>query len=430
MRPLFRIFCLVILVIFSACGSDDGGNPGPQPEIDIEVTAVQAIDSENSGDASDIKVSFKIPQDESSVDHYRVFVVKTSATGGFDLATAQTIPARSFVRIDKTGSAISTNLSATALDSDGGAVVESVSYRIFILSVGITGVEGVLSSASAQLTLAKTDIVEILAELPIGLGGLVVDADGNIYSADFGASLSSPPGTSLYKITPEGSASLFASGFTGASGNTIGPDGNIYQSNIGNGLISKVTMAGQVSGFVSAMKSPVGLVFDPAGNLYVCNCGDNTVKKVTPALEVTTFASGSIFSCPNGIAIDETGNLYVANFGNGRVVKITPDGTASGLATLPGSNNGHLTYFEGRLYVVAIQANQVYEVTLGGATSIVVGSGARGHREGAAQQAELSLPNDLGFSPDGKFLYINDGKPTAGGLFKPSYIKKVRLEKD
>ncbi len=430
MKLISRIIALAILVIFSACGSSDGGDPTPEPTIDIAVRTILVSDSENNANASDIKVSFKIPFDETSVDHYRVFVVKTSGASAFDLAAAEAVAAGSYLRINKTGSAISTSLSENTLDSSGEAIVEARSYTVFVLSVGTTDVEGVLTKASTNLTLAKTDILEIFAELPIGTGGVIVDADGNVYSADFGASLSSAPGTSLYKITPAGEASLFASGFTGASGNTIGPDGNIYQSNIGNGQISKVTMAGEVTGFVSGMSSPVGLVFDAAGNLYVCNCGDNTIKKVTPALQVTTFASGTIFNCPNGIAIDNTGNLYVANFGNGRVIKITPEGASSTLATLPGSNNGHLTFFGGSLYVVARGANQIYKVSLGGATSLLVGNGTRGHGEGAALQGELSLPNDLGFSPDGKFLYINDGKPTAGALFKPSYIKKVRLEKN
>ncbi|NIR96457.1 MAG: T9SS type A sorting domain-containing protein [Gammaproteobacteria bacterium] len=78
------------------------------------------------------------------------------------------------------------------------------------------------------------------------------------------------------------------------------------------------------------------------------------------------------------------------------------------MATIPGGNNGHMTYANGRLYVVARCANQVYEVTLDGQISLLAGSGARGNDDGPALQATFSLPNGIAPSPDGDTLYIND----------------------
>ena len=222
-----------------------------------------------------------------------------------------------------------------------------------------------MKAATKRITLAQTDISEILAEMPIGTGGITVDADGNIYCADFGASLTSSPGTVLYKVTPEGETSVFATGFNGASGNTIGPDGNIYQSNIVSGEISKVTMDGTVTTYATGLTSPVGLVFDSSGNLYATDCGDGTIKKIAPDGTVTVFSSGSSLACPNGITIDENDNLYVANFGFSTVLKITPDGTPSVLANLPGNSNAHLTYRNGALYVTARVANLIYKITPG-----------------------------------------------------------------
>ncbi len=435
MKRLF--YAPFILLLFStlACGSDDGDGGGKQP-LTIGISFVTALDVENQGNASDIAVTFSPSENEASVTEYRVILVKNTAVANFDLMAANALVSTRYHPIAKTGSAINTGLSASLQDSDGDAIVEGTAYRVLVLTVadGTTVTENHLFLSGTSLTLAKTDILETITELPIGTGGVVVDAAGNVYCADFGRSLSGPPGNSLYKITPEGQVSVFATGFVGASGNTIGADGNIYQSNIQGGTVSQVTPEGQVSLYASGMSGPVGVIFDPEGNLYVANCSDNTVKKVTPEGNVSIFASGTIFSCPNGIAIDEDGNLYVANFSNASVVKITPEGQSSIFASLPGNNNGHITFFRNKLYVVARAANQIYELDLQGNSTLIAGSGLRGHMDGPALLGTLSLPNDLGFSPDGKYLYVNDTKPVLGtpasSDIQPTFLKRVRLERE
>ena len=269
--------------------------------------------------------------------------------------------------------------------------------------------------------------VEILAELPIGTAGIVVDNDGNIYSADFGLSSDSGNESSIYKITPEGDVSVFATGFIEASGNTIGPDGNIYQSDFSSGRVSVVSPDGSISTYAGGMGSPVGLTFDSSGNLYVANCGGNTIRKVTPSGEVSTLVRGSLFNCPNGITADLDGNLYVANFRNSNIIKITPDGTPSVFGTTPG-NNGHILFFENSLYVVARNANQIYQLSLDGELTLLAGTGNRGHNTGPTLGAEFSLPNDIGFSPDGAFIYVNDAVQLTGVPVAPSYLKRIRIE--
>lgn len=433
MKRFFQSF-LVLICLTLACSSDDGDGGGPS--ISIGISFVTALDVENNGDASDIEVAFNPSENEASVTEYRVILVKGTAAGSFDLMAANALGSTSYHRVAKTGSAINTGLSALLQDSDGDAIVEGTTYRVLVLTVadGTTVSENHLFLSGSSLTLAKTDILETITELPIGTGGVVVDAAGNVYCADFGRSLSGPPGTSLYKITPEGQVSVFATGFVGASGNTIGADGNIYQSNIQGGTVSKVTPEGQVSTYASGMSGPVGVIFDQAGNLYVANCSDNTVRKVSPEGDVSVFASGTMFNCPNGIAIDSGGNLYVANFSNASVVKVTPQGQSSVLTNLPGNNNGHIAFFRNRLYVVARAANQIYELDLQGNATLIAGSGVRGHTDGPALLGTLSLPNDLGFSPDGKYLYVNDSKPVTGtpstSDIQPTFLKRIRLERE
>ena len=208
--------------------------------------------------------------------------------------------------------------------------------------------------------------VEVFStELDGGAGGLEVDAEGNVYCADFGAALGGgPPGTRVYRLDPDGIETVWATGFRGASGNAIGPDGSFFQSNIGASTISRIAPDGEHTEFLNEMlRSPVGIVIDAEGTLFVANCGSAQIVEVSPEGEAQLFAGGPLLSCPNGITIDPEHNLYVCNFNNGDVLKIDLFGAISRLATLPGNNNGHLTYHEGALYVVARSAHQIYRVT-------------------------------------------------------------------
>ena len=259
-------------------------------------------------------------------------------------------------------------------------------------------------------------------------GGVCVDADGYVYVADFGITLGNSNGTNVFKIDPHtGDATVFATGLLGASGNSFGPDGSLFQSNIAGGRISRITPDGQVSTFTSTnIFGPVGVAVDPEGNVFSTNCANAnpSITKTTPAGVSTIFSSGPRFNCPNGLTIDDEGNLYTCNFGNGWVVKITPDGAASNLAFIPGGignsagNNGHLTFANGKLYVVARCANQIFEVRISdGQATRLAGSGARGNQDGPALQATFSIPNGIRASRTGDTLYVNDAVDLTGGCF-------------
>lgn len=248
-------------------------------------------------------------------------------------------------------------------------------------------------------------------------GGVSVDVRGDIYVADFGILLNNANGTQVHKVLRDGSVSVFANGLRGASGNDFDSQGNLFQSNIAGGFVSKITPAGLVSTFASSnINGPVGCVVDAQDNVYVTNCAQGGgITKITPSGQTSIFSQSSLFNCPNGLTIDDSGTLYTCNFGNGDVIKITPGGVASRLATIPGNNNGHLTFANGMLYVVARCANQIYKVSLEGAVQLLAGSGGRGNLNGPALQATFSIPNGIAASPDGDTLYVNDAVPTTGG---------------
>lgn len=275
--------------------------------------------------------------------------------------------------------------------------------------------------------------VETLADdIDGGTGGLAIDPDGNLYTADFGWRLGGrgKGGDKVFKVDPKGNVSLFCREMRGASGNARDQAGNLYQSSIGGNFISRVSPEGKVEVFVrTGLRNPVGITIDSDGNLFVCSCGGNSIQKITPEGVVSDFCKSKLLNCPNGITMAPDGNFYVANFSNGDVIRIDAEGQASRLATLPGKNNGHLTCHAGQLFVVARKANQIYRVTLDGKATAFVGSGERGKADGAPLEATLSLPNDIVVSQDGRYMYVNETSPIHGDhrILGPTRIRRIEL---
>lgn len=270
----------------------------------------------------------------------------------------------------------------------------------------------------------------LVASLPAGAGGLEVDAQGNIYTGDFGPTVSQGNGSDVYRVDPtDGSFAVFATGIVGASGNAFDAQGNLLQAGIGSGNLSRIDPDGVVETFATGFTSPVGVTLAANGDVFVANCGANSVSRVSPAGDVTTHAASGLLDCPNGITAASDGNLYVSNFGDGWVVRITPDGTVTRFAEIPGGSNAHILFGNGRLYVAGRARPRLYELSLTGTLTILAGTGTRGISDGPALQATLSIPNDLALSPDGSILYFNDVARTTGGtgVVNPTMIRLVRL---
>jgi sugar lactone lactonase YvrE len=262
-------------------------------------------------------------------------------------------------------------------------------------------------------------------------GGVAVGPDGNAYVADFGATLPGNGGNTLYRVEPDGTTTVFATGFVGASGNAFDSEGNLYQSNIGGNRISKVTPNGAVTTYASTgIVAPVGVTVDASGNVYNTNCQNpGRISITTPQQVTATFVQSALMSCPNGLTMDGDGNLYTANFNDGRIVKITPQGVASVLVTLPGGN-GHLTFANGRLYVCN-WTGRIYEVTLDGQSRVFAGTGVFGTQDGSAQpgpgdRATFYRPNGISASVTGDTLYVNQSTRVVGGIqLHPNVVRMI-----
>ncbi len=254
-----------------------------------------------------------------------------------------------------------------------------------------------LSTLQAQGTRVRT----VVDSVEGSVGGVAVDRLGAIYVADFRET--------VWKVEPDGRARVFATGFYGASGNTIDAQGNLFQSNFSGQYVSKVDRWGHHEIYAdTGFAGPVGITSDPDGSFYVANCRNNTISKILPDRSVTTFAESTLLNCPNGITRAQDGHLYIVNFSDGRMLKITPSGEVTEFATLPGGGNGHVAIARGALYATSFQGQRVYRVSFDGEVTLFAGTGATGEQNGPADQATFSWPNGIATGPQGDRLFIND----------------------
>ena len=279
--------------------------------------------------------------------------------------------------------------------------------------------------------------------------GVEVDAVGNVYVADYGNNL-------IRKITSEGLVSTLAGStrgfkdgsgrsaqFHGPAGVALDAEGNVYVADYGNNLIRKITSEGLVStlagstegfrdgsGTSAQFHGPYGVALDAEGNVYVADEYNHRIRKITPEGLVSTlagstegFRDGDItsaqFNFPSGVALDSEGNVYVADYGNDLIRKITPEGLVS---TFTGSTRGFRDGVgtsaqfnfpsdvevdaEGNVYVADESNNLIRKITSEGLVSTLAGS-IWGFRDGSGKSAEFNYPYGVAVDAVGNVYVAN-----------------------
>jgi sugar lactone lactonase YvrE len=171
--------------------------------------------------------------------------------------------------------------------------------------------------------------------------GIVVDASGNIYVADY----------THYRINKYNSSGVFQGWRGGIFTSPTGGDAGCNGATVGTytpgwckgGTGSATTVDG-------AVNSPQGMTIDSSGNIYVADSGNARVNKydssgaILGAIRTTInyypwhrstaesrlgVGEGMLYS-PTGLMLDSSGNLYVANRDGYRINKYDSSGTSQG----------------------------------------------------------------------------------------------------
>ncbi|HEX3978455.1 MAG TPA: hypothetical protein VHW96_19455 [Solirubrobacteraceae bacterium] len=271
---------------------------------------------------------------------------------------------------------------ASGLNAPSGVAVDRSSGDVYIADTGNHEVKqlspgGALSVIAGTGTAGTPTAGAATASDLGGPSGLAVDSAGNLYIADGGAS-----GNPLVeKVSPGGTLSILAgSGASGTplagsathsplrspTGVAVDAGGNVFVADTGASLVLKVTPAGLLSIFAgktgqagaatanvvatsSKLNAPTGLATDAAGNLYIADTSNNRVEEVTPADRISFFAGSgaagapsygvsallSPLSGPAAVAVAGDGRAYVANATHATVDRIAPALPDLGAAPTP-----------------------------------------------------------------------------------------------
>jgi sugar lactone lactonase YvrE len=244
-----------------------------------------------------------------------------------------------------------------------------------------------------------------LLHLLVTIAGLaevfVPVAEGDLYEADFSSN-------TIFKFTPDGTKSVFASGLGGPYSLAFDSSANLFVADYNSGTVFKLTPAGTKSTFASGLNRPIGLAFDSSGNLFVADQFSNTIFKFTPAETKSVFASG--LGGPVGLAFDSSGNLFEADFGSGAIFKFTPDGTKSPFASGLSGPVGPAFDSSGNLFVADYNSGSIFKFTPAG-TKSTFASG-------------LSNPAGLAFDSSGNLFVADQGSGTIF-IFTPAGTKST-----
>jgi len=336
------------------------------------------------------------------------------------------------------------NYTVTAYNSSGGASA--------VLNIVVNGPLPIISYSSPQtytINNAITPLVPVsglvttagyansLTNFATGFSnprGIAIDAQGNVFIADFGSK--------LVKKFPVGGGTpvTITSGAVGPVGVAVDYAGNVYVADYTQNTIIKVPAGGGSPTTISSGYGAItGIAADASGNVYSPDYATGVVKKIPPGGGATvTIASG--FTNPSGIAVDSLGNVYISDYTTSLITKIPPGG---GTPTTLGSGfhnpYGLTVDASGNVFVADYNHDSMTEIPVGGGAPVSLNFsfntvvGAVVDAAGDVIVADYGNPAVLEIKPNGGF-YLNtplpaglnfsnatgtiSGTPTVAGLAK------------
>jgi sugar lactone lactonase YvrE len=234
--------------------------------------------------------------------------------------------------------------------------------------------------------------------------GIVFDSAGNLYVAGDGGV--------LWKVTPGGVATEFASGVPGFQLD-IAPSGDIFSVGGDGTDVQRITSDGQVSVYATGLTRVCDLAVSPVtGDVYVYDMNASAIYRANPDGTVTLLTSGLMYDWTY-LTFSPDGELYDTELS----IISTVDGTRTELTWAKDSwANLHPSDIafdsQGRLVAVDVTYNHVVRFDLDAETIEVIWLGMGNSR-------------GLAVAPGGGGVYLGINHPCADGQGRV-----VRIEED
>jgi hypothetical protein len=276
--------------------------------------------------------------------------------------------------------------------------------------------------------------------------GLAIDASGNLYFSDTGnrrvrrintaGTISTVAGNGA-RLTSGDNGLAVQAGFASVGGLAVDATGNLYVADGSSHRVRKVrtdgvivTVAGTgVAGYAgdngaatnAQLNQPAGIDVDAAGNLFIADKNNSAIRKVSTTGTMTTvFARAIMF--PINVAVDASGAVYTGDINEctllrwnaGTVTKVA--GTANtcgyagdgGMATsaVIGAADGIDFDASGNVFFVDADAARVRRVAAG-FIATVAGTGGNVADGSAAMGAPLSAGFSVAVESDGGVVFAD-----------------------
>ena len=265
------------------------------------------------------------------------------------------------------------------------------------------------------LLLAYKSTAAPLTYVPQKVTGLktpesVVQAkDGRIFISEIGEFGKDGDGQ-ISVIDTSGKVSVFTGGLNDPKGLAIIGQ-NLYVAD--KDKVWKVTPDGKASVFAAASAFPSTPFFlndmeaDPHGNLYVSDSGDlfktgkgGAIYKITPDGKVTTLITDkdARIKAPNGLLADDTGDVLIeVDFNSGVLYSFNQKtGALTDLAEGFGGGDGLVHHSNGTMYVSDWKNGKVFSVSTKGDVALI--------KDGYQSAADIALTKDE------KYIMVPDMK--------------------
>ncbi len=253
--------------------------------------------------------------------------------------------------------------------------------------------------------------------------GLVFDSLGNLYGSHYN-------GDSVYKITPEGEVSLFATGLTTPNGLAFDENDNLYIVNSSaNGEIKKYDSSGNLLDTFSVGSFPSGIIKDVnSDDMIFTGAATNSINRLSQDGTITTMYEGDPLNWPIGLAFDAQDSLYVGNFFGREIHRISPNNVPEYVATIPNESStddpllAFITFGNGALWGTSYLGHKIYKINPNGIDDVTRFAGDElGETDGDISNASFSFPNGIVFNDSENAMYISQFN-TDGNIRKISNI--------